>query len=51
MRETRTMFPAHGSAAGGGERIEQASALSEAGLFMHSCYPQPRNALTPVRST
>jgi len=38
-----------GTAAGGAERTESATALSEGGLFVSTRYPQPRNALTPVR--
>jgi len=38
-----------GTAAGGAVRTESATALSEGGLFVRTRYPQPRNALTPVR--
>jgi CheY-like chemotaxis protein len=38
-----------GTSAGGGERTESATALSEGGLFVRTRYPQPRNALTPIR--
>ncbi len=38
-----------GTVAGGAERTEYASALSEGGLYIRTRYPQPRNALTPVR--
>jgi CheY-like chemotaxis protein len=38
-----------GSATGGSARTEYASAISEGGLYVRTQYPQPRNALTPVR--
>jgi two-component system chemotaxis response regulator CheY len=38
-----------GTAVGGKERIEYASAISEGGLYVRTQYPQPQNALTPVR--
>ena len=38
-----------GTAAGGIERTESATALSEGGMFVRTRYPQPPNALTPVR--
>ena len=38
-----------GSSLGGAERAEYATALSEGGLYVRTLYPQPRNALTPVR--
>ncbi len=38
-----------GSAAGGAERAEYASALSEGGLYVRTNYPQPQNAVTPIR--
>lgn len=38
-----------GSVAGGAERTEYAAAISEGGLYIRTRYPQPRNALTPVR--
>lgn len=38
-----------GTAAGGAERTEYASALSEGGLYVRTQYPQPQNAVTPVR--
>ena len=34
---------------GGALRTEYASAISEGGLYVRTQYPQPRNALTPVR--
>lgn len=37
-----------GTEMGGAARIEQATALSEGGLFVKTRYPQPRNALTPL---
>jgi len=38
-----------GTVAGGSERTEDVSALSEGGLYVRTPYPQPRNALVPVR--
>jgi len=38
-----------GTTTGGKKRIEYATALSEAGLFVRTLYPQPHNAQTPVR--
>lgn len=38
-----------GSAGGGAERTEYASAISEGGLYILTQYPQPLNALSPVR--
>lgn len=38
-----------GTAMGGAVRTEYASAISEGGLFVCTRYPQPQNALTPVR--
>jgi len=38
-----------GTAMGGSERTEYASAISEGGLYVRTQYPQPQNALTPVR--
>jgi two-component system chemotaxis response regulator CheY len=38
-----------GTALGGSARSEQATAISEGGLYVKTRYPQPRNALTPVR--
>ena len=37
------------SAAGGAERTEYASAISEGGLYVRTQYPQPKNAVTPLR--
>ena len=37
-----------GSALGGAQRTEYATAISEGGLYVRTLYPQPRNALTPV---
>jgi CheY-like chemotaxis protein len=34
---------------GGSARTEYATAISEGGLFIRTLYPQPRNALTPLR--
>jgi hypothetical protein len=38
-----------GTAMGGVARTEYASAISEGGLYVRTQYPQPKNALTPVR--
>jgi len=38
-----------GSVTGGAERTEYAAAISEGGLYIRTRYPQPKNALTPVR--
>lgn len=38
-----------GSLLGGAARTEYATALSEGGLFISTRYPQPRNAVTPLR--
>jgi two-component system chemotaxis response regulator CheY len=38
-----------GSLLGGTARTEYATALSEAGLFISTRYPQPRNAVTPLK--
>lgn len=38
-----------GTALGGAPRCEHATAISEGGLYVRTLYPQPRNALTPVR--
>lgn len=38
-----------GTAMGGSARTEYASAISEGGLYVRTQYPQPQNALTPVR--
>jgi len=38
-----------GTAMGGSVRTEYASAISEGGLYVRTQYPQPQNALTPVR--
>jgi CheY-like chemotaxis protein len=38
-----------GSVLGGAIRTEYATALSEGGLFISTRYPQPRNAVTPLR--
>ena len=38
-----------GTAMGGSTRTEYASAISEGGLYVRTQYPQPQNALTPVR--
>jgi CheY-like chemotaxis protein len=40
-----------GTAMGGTERAEQATAISEGGLFVKTRYPQPQNAVTPIRFT
>jgi CheY-like chemotaxis protein len=38
-----------GTTTGGSARTEFASAISEGGLYVRTQYPQPQNALTPVR--
>jgi CheY-like chemotaxis protein len=38
-----------GTTIGGSARTEFASAISEGGLYVRTRYPQPQNALTPVR--
>ena len=38
-----------GTEMGGAARTEQATAISEGGLFVKTHYPQPRHALTPLR--
>jgi E3 ubiquitin-protein ligase RFWD2/protein suppressor of PHYA-105 1 len=38
-----------GTTMGGSVRTEFASAISEGGLYVRTRYPQPQNALTPVR--
>jgi len=38
-----------GTTMGGSARTEYASAISEGGLYVRTRYPQPQNALTPVR--
>lgn len=38
-----------GSVLGGAVRTEYATALSEGGLFISTRYPQPRNAVTPLK--
>jgi CheY-like chemotaxis protein len=38
-----------GTALGGSERVEQATAISEGGLYVRTRYPQPQNAVTPLR--
>jgi two-component system chemotaxis response regulator CheY len=38
-----------GTVSGGAARTEYATAISEGGLYVRTLYPQPRNALTPVR--
>ena len=38
-----------GSMLGGAARTEYATAISEGGLFISTRYPQPRNAVTPLR--
>jgi len=38
-----------GTAMGGTARTEYATAISEGGLYVRTLYPQPRNALTPIR--
>ncbi len=38
-----------GTAMGGTARTEYATAISEGGMYVRTQYPQPQNALTPVR--
>jgi len=38
-----------GTVMGGTARTEYATAISEGGLYVRTLYPQPRNALTPIR--
>ncbi len=38
-----------GSEIGGTKRTEYATAISEGGLYIRTLYPQPRNAVTPLR--
>jgi len=38
-----------GTVTGGAARTEYATAISEGGLYVRTLYPQPQNALTPVR--
>jgi two-component system chemotaxis response regulator CheY len=38
-----------GTVMGGTARTEYATAVSESGLYVRTLYPQPRNALTPIR--
>jgi len=38
-----------GSVMGGSARTEEVLAISEGGMYVQTRYPQPRNALTPVR--
>lgn len=38
-----------GSVLGGAVRTEYATAISEGGLYVRTLYPQPRNAVTPLR--
>ncbi len=43
------MIVGDGTAMGGTARTEYAKAISEGGLSVRTLYPQPRNALTPIR--
>ena len=38
-----------GTVMGGTARTEYATAISEGGLYVRTLYPQPRNAVTPIR--
>lgn len=38
-----------GTSLGGAERMEYATAISVGGVYVSTLYPQPRNALTPIR--
>ncbi len=49
VKTSITVIVGDGSAMGGAERTEQAAAISEGGLYVQTKYPQPQNAVTPVR--
>lgn len=49
LRTSLKVIVGDGTVAGGSERTEYASAISEGGLYVRTQYPQPQNALTPVR--
>ncbi|MDA8100978.1 MAG: response regulator [Nitrospiraceae bacterium] len=49
MATSLTAVIGDGTVVGGTERTEQVTALSEGGMFVRTLYPQPQNAMTPVR--
>jgi two-component system chemotaxis response regulator CheY len=49
LRASLKVIVGDGSVIGGTERTEYATAISEGGLYIRTLYPQPRNALTPLR--
>jgi hypothetical protein len=49
LRTSLKVIVGDGSVLGGAARTEYATALSEGGLFIATRYPQPRNAVTPLR--
>jgi CheY-like chemotaxis protein len=49
LRTSLKVIVGDGSVLGGAARTENATALSEDGLFITTHYPQPRNAVTPLR--
>ena len=51
LRTSLKVMVGEGSVLGGTARTEYATAISEGGLFISTHYPQPRNAVTPLRIT
>jgi two-component system, chemotaxis family, chemotaxis protein CheY len=51
LRTSLKVMVGDGSVLGGAARTEYATALSEGGLFITTRYPQPRNAVTPLKIT
>lgn len=51
LRTSLKVIVGDGSVLGGAARTEFATALSEGGIFISTPYPQPRNAVTPLRFT
>jgi len=49
LKTTLKIIVGDDSVMGGSRRTEQATAVSEGGLFVMTRYPQPRNAVTPIR--
>lgn len=49
LKTTVKVIVGDDSVMGGSCRTEQATAVSEGGLFVLTKYPQPRNAVTPIR--
>jgi two-component system chemotaxis response regulator CheY len=49
LRASLKVIVGDGSVLGGTMRTEYATAISEGGLYIRTLYPQPRNALTPLR--